>query len=111
MIKALCEPVKPPQDTAAYLHYFCAADTSDKEALKENQPKRVALYKLTVGLIVPMPTLPTSWPRPVICRRRPSRSSEKVDHYEKVRSEVKLASGDYIDLKVYEPAMRHLLDT
>jgi len=24
---------------------------------------------------------------------------------------VKLASGDYIDLKMYEPAMRHLLDT
>ena len=28
-----------------------------------------------------------------------------------MRSEVKLASGDYIDLKMYEPAMRHLLDT
>ena len=35
----------------------------------------------------------------------------EVDHYEKVRAEVKLASGDYIDMKVYEPAMRHLLDT
>jgi type I restriction enzyme, R subunit len=28
-----------------------------------------------------------------------------------VREEVKLASGDYIDMKMYEPAMRHLLDT
>ena len=36
---------------------------------------------------------------------------EEVDHYEKVRTEVKLASGDYIDLKMYEPAMRHLIDT
>jgi type I restriction enzyme R subunit len=35
----------------------------------------------------------------------------EVDHYEKVRTEVKLASGDYIDLKMYEPAMRHLIDT
>jgi len=34
-----------------------------------------------------------------------------VSYYEKVRAEVKLASGDYIDLKVYEPAMRHLIDT
>ena len=24
---------------------------------------------------------------------------------------MKLASGDYIDLKMYEPAMRHLIDT
>ena len=35
----------------------------------------------------------------------------EVDRYEKVRQEVKLASGDYIDMKMYEPAMRHLLDT
>jgi type I restriction enzyme R subunit len=33
-----------------------------------------------------------------------------VDHYEKVRQEVKLASGDYVDMKMFEPAMRHLLD-
>jgi len=35
----------------------------------------------------------------------------EVDYYEKVRTEVKLNSGDYIDLKMYEPAMRHLIDT
>jgi type I restriction enzyme R subunit len=34
-----------------------------------------------------------------------------VGHYENVRTEVKLASGDYVDLKMYEPAMRHLIDT
>ena len=28
-----------------------------------------------------------------------------------MRTEVRLASGDYVDLKLYEPAMRHLLDT
>ena len=31
--------------------------------------------------------------------------------YEYVRQQVKLSSGDYIDLKMYEPDMRHLLDT
>jgi len=34
-----------------------------------------------------------------------------VDHFEKVRTEVKLAGGDYIDLKLHEPAMRHVIDT
>ncbi len=34
----------------------------------------------------------------------------EVGHYEKVREEVKLASGDYVDMKMFEPAMRHLLD-
>jgi type I restriction enzyme R subunit len=34
----------------------------------------------------------------------------EVRHYERVRMEIKLASGDYIDLKKYEPAMRTLID-
>jgi type I restriction enzyme R subunit len=34
----------------------------------------------------------------------------EVAHYEKVRDEVKLASGDLVDMKRFEPAMRHLLD-
>ena len=33
-----------------------------------------------------------------------------MDHYEKARKEVKLNSGDYVDMKMFEPAMRHLLD-
>jgi type I restriction enzyme R subunit len=36
---------------------------------------------------------------------------KEADHYEKVRQEVKMASGDYVDMKSYEPAMRRLLDT
>ena len=36
---------------------------------------------------------------------------KEVRHYEHARAEVKLASADYIDLKAYEPAMRHLIDT
>ena len=34
-----------------------------------------------------------------------------VGLFENIRQEIKLASGDYIDLKAYEPAMRHLIDT
>ncbi|MDQ3604983.1 MAG: hypothetical protein M3418_02160 [Gemmatimonadota bacterium] len=35
----------------------------------------------------------------------------EVVHFEAVREEVKTASGDYVDMKMYEPAMRHLLDS
>lgn len=35
---------------------------------------------------------------------------DEVAHYEKVRDEVKLAGGDLVELKRFEPAMRHLLD-
>jgi len=40
-VKALCEPVELPRDTPAYLRFFCSKDTSDNEALKENEPKRL----------------------------------------------------------------------
>jgi type I restriction enzyme R subunit len=33
-----------------------------------------------------------------------------VKHFENLRKEIQIASGDYIDLKQYEPAMRHLID-
>jgi type I restriction enzyme R subunit len=35
---------------------------------------------------------------------------EKVDLYNALKDEIKLKSGDYIDLKFYEPAMRQLID-
>jgi type I restriction enzyme R subunit len=34
----------------------------------------------------------------------------EVDYFSKIRDEIKLASGDYIDLKIYEADMRHLID-
>jgi len=35
----------------------------------------------------------------------------EVINYTNLREEIKKASGDYIDLKAYEPDMRHLIDT
>ena len=110
-IKALCEPVDPPRDTLAYLRYFCAKDTSNKDALKENEPKRIALYKLTTSLIRAYANLANELPEAGYTPREIEQIKQEVDHYEKVRTEVKMASGDYIDLKMYEPAMRHLIDT
>ena len=34
-----------------------------------------------------------------------------IKHFENLRKEIQLASGDYIDLKKYEPAMRYLIDS
>ena len=111
VIKALCEPVAPPKDTMDYIRYFCAKDTTDKDALKENEPKRIALYKLTASLIRAYANLANEMPEAGYTAQEIEQIKQEVDYYEKVRTEVKLASGDYIDLKMYEPAMRHLIDT
>lgn len=110
-IKALCEPVLPPRDTLAYQHYFCAQDTTDKDALKDNEPKRIALYKLTASLIRAYANLANELPDAGYSPIEIEQIKQEVEHFEKVREEVKLGSGDYIDLKMFEPAMRHLIDT
>ena len=111
VIKALCEPVAPPKDTMDYIRYFCTKDTTDKDALKENEPKRIVLYKLTASLIRAYANLANEMPEAGYTAQEIAQIKQEVDYYEKVRTEVKLASGDYIDLKMYEPAMRHLIDT
>ena len=110
-IKALCEAVAPPRGTLEYQHYFCGIDTSDKDQLKDNEPKRIALYKLTVSLIRAYANLANELTDAGYAAHEIETIQKEVDHFEKVRKEVKLASGDYIDLKIYEPAMRHLIDT
>lgn len=109
-IKALCEPVAAPKATMEYLHYFCG-NTADKDNRKENEPKRIALYKHVAALVRAYANLANELSEAGYTAKEIEQIKAEVDHYEKVRSEVKLASGDYIDLKVYEPAMRHLIDT
>jgi type I restriction enzyme R subunit len=110
-VKALCEPVEPPRDTAAYLRYFCAAESGNAEQLKDNEPKRVALYKLAAAYLRAYANLANEMREAGYTDAEVEEIKREVDHYEKVREEVKLASGDYVDLKMFEPAMRHLLDT
>ena len=42
-VKAICEPVEPPRDTAAYIRYFCARDSASEEEFKNSETRRVKL--------------------------------------------------------------------
>ena len=110
-VKALCEPVEAPKDSAAYLRYFCAKDSGNAEQLKANEPNRLALYKHVAAFVRAFANLANELTEAGYSPTEIEALKAEVDHYEKVRNEVKLASGDYIDLKMYEPAMRHLIDT
>jgi type I restriction enzyme R subunit len=110
-VRALCEPVEPPKDSAAYRRYFVAHDSGDAAQLKDNEPKRLSLYKHVASLVRAYANLATEMEAAGYTAAQAAAIKADVDHFEKVRSEVKLASGDYIDLKMYEPAMRHLIDT
>ncbi|MCR9293324.1 MAG: type I restriction endonuclease subunit R, partial [bacterium] len=109
-IKALCEPVPPPRDQEAHLKFFCGS-SDDSNSLKENEPKRVALYKLTASLLRAYANLANEMQEAGYSDTETQTIKAEVTHFEKLREEVKLRSGDYVDMKVFEPAMRHLLDT
>jgi type I restriction enzyme R subunit len=95
----------------AYIHYFCGEDTTDKDGLKATEIRRITLYRLTVSLIRAYANLANELEAAGYSLTDIKTITDDVAHYEKVRTEIKLASGDYIDLKMYEPAMRHLIDT
>jgi type I restriction enzyme R subunit len=109
-IKALCEPVEPPKDTPAYLRYFCGSG-DDKTAIQDNEPRRVALYKLVASLLRAYADIANEMADAGYSTVQAKAIKQEVTHYEKVREEVRLASGDHVDMKSLEPAMRHLLDT
>ena len=110
-IKALCESVEPPYDTASYLRFFCAAESGNAGQLKINEPRRLTLYRLVAAVLRAFANLANEMREAGYSDAEARELRAEVDRYEKVRQEVKLASGDYVDLKMYEPAMRHLLDT
>jgi type I restriction enzyme R subunit len=111
MVRALCEPVAPPRDSAAYLRYFCAEESGNADQLAANEPSRAALYKHVAALVRAFANLANELAEAGYSESEIAALRAEVDHFEKVRAEVKLASGDYVDLKMYEPAMRHLIDT
>ena len=109
-IKALCEPVDPPKQIEDYIRYFCSAESGNDEQIKTNEQKRIKLYKLTAALVRAYANLANEMEEAGYTAAEAENIKEEVKDYEYVRHQVKLASGDYIDLKMYEPDMRHLLD-
>ena len=110
-VKGLCEPVAPPRDLTDYIQFFCGEENGNVEQLKANEPKREKLYKFTAAFIRAYANLASEMSEAGYSNAEAQEIKGEVDHYEKVIQVVKLASGDYVDLKAYEPDMRHLIDT
>jgi len=105
-IRTLCEPVKPPKETPDFIEFFAPSNN-----LIDTEQKRIALYKMTSSLVIAYSNLANEMSVAGYSKSEAQKIKDEVSYFADVRQEVKLASGDYIDLKAYEPAMRHLLDT
>ena len=110
MVRALCESVKAPRNTEDYIHYFCGESGANQDELTEKEALRLTLYQNVAKLMRAFANIANEMPDTGFSAEHAEKIRSEVAHYEKVRDEVKLASGDLIDMKRFEPAMRHLLD-
>ncbi len=105
----LTKEVEPPRQIEQYIKYFCG-NTSDKNALKENEEKRLTFYKAVVSLIRAYNNIVPEMQEAGYSAADADRIKTTVDNYVEHRNAIKIASDEYIDLKKYEPDMRQLLD-
>ncbi len=109
-IRAVIEPVEPPKGQVQFQHYF-VGDSENPNDLKDTEPRRVALYKATISLIRAYANLADEMIDAGYTVAETEKIKTEVKYFENLRKEIQIASGDYIDLKQYEPAMRHLIDS
>lgn len=109
-IALLCEPVESPKDTMAYIRYFCG-NTEIEEELKAKETLRTALYKKTVSLIRAYANISDEMEKAGYTTDEMGKIKKEIDHYLKAREDIRVASGEHLDVKTYEADMRHLIDT
>jgi type I restriction enzyme R subunit len=109
-VEHLCDPVKPPKSELEHIHYFCG-NTEIPEDLKDHEPQRVALYKLTAALLRAYANIADDLPHAGYSGSEIIKIKQSLDSHLKLREIIRQASGETIDLKAYEADMRHLIDT
>jgi type I restriction enzyme R subunit len=110
IVKALCENVPHPKQSKDYISYFCG-NTQNPTDIKETEPKRIALYKSVISLNRAYTNIADDIIEAGYTVKEAEEVAKDVIYFENIRKEILLASGDYVDLKQYEPAMRHLIDS
>jgi len=107
-VVALCEPVFP-QNEPNFIRYFCG-NTENPNDLKDTEERRVALYKAVVSLIRAYSNIANEMHKIGYSDAEAEKIKCQVQFYSDLRETIKRASGDYVDLKKFEPGMRQLMD-
>lgn len=104
-LDALCEPVLEPKGRDDYLRYFCVGENLIKHGIQ-----RHSLYTFTASLIRAYAQIKDEAEEAGYTPKEIEEIACKVRHYVAMRDEVKLCSGDYVDMKSVEAEMRQLVD-
>ena len=110
---SMCEVIHP-QTREAYFAYFVYAETipieEQQKECEANANKRETFYKLVSRLVRRYIDLANEMETAGFTAEEAADIKKQVDYYNDIKDEIKLKSGDALDLKYYDPAMRQLID-
>ena len=112
-VHTMCEVVHP-QTREGYFAYFVYAETTAADAqqveCEANANKRETFYKLVSRLVRRFIDIANEMEAAGYTIEEAKEIKKQVDYYNDIKDEIKLKSGDALDLKYYDPAMRQLID-
>ena len=110
VVRSLCEPVRAPRDLPDYQHYFCGQSGENQTILGEKEALRLSFYQNVARLLRAYASLANEMQEAGYTDEEVESIRDEVAKFERLRYDIKLTSGDLLDMKRFEPAMRHLLD-
>ena len=112
-VVTLCEVVEP-QTREGFFAYFVyneiTAPENQNAETEANAEKREKLYKLVSTLVRRYIDIANDMAKAGYSSAEAAEIKKLVDFYNDLKDEIKLKSGDALDLKFYDPAMRQLID-
>lgn len=110
-LDALCEGVEPPAKGPEYRRYFGCQPAGTPEEDELLAQRREKLYRLVGMLGRAYATLKPRMDEAGFDAAAQAFFERRVKFYLELRKDIGQASGDFLDLKPYEPDMRYLIDT
>ena len=109
-LDSLCDGVPTPKDELAYQQYFCGENGIDIDDDELYTRLREKLYRLVNALIRAYSEFKPVMSELEYSHEQQEKLDKEVNFYVALKAQIGRASGDFIDLKAYEPDMRFLID-
>lgn len=106
----LCDGVQYPKEELDYIHYFCGENGIDVDNDELFARMRERLYRLVNSLVRAYAEVKPMMGELGYTVTQQERYDKSVNFYVALKATVGRSSGDFIDLKAYEPGMRYLID-
>ena len=107
-LSAICEGVKSPKGNKEFIEYFCG---DSKENLRdEMQTRRLSFYRAVASFIRAYDGVVNELLKLGYSIKQEQQWTNRVKNFSMLRDAVKLASGDYVDMRKWDSDMRTLIN-